>query len=76
MTELEMFTKLPRLNKDYEVSLENAYTPTLSPLINEQYIVCWLDKRTCKVLDVYFCTDTPEEAIRNAYKWCKENNIV
>lgn len=71
MTELEMFTKLPQLSEDYK-EIKSSYAPTLS-LINNiladntiqvQYIVCWVH------------TDTPEEAIRKTYEWCKENNLL
>ena len=40
MTELEMFTKLPQLNEDYEISdIDIDYTPTLSSINKEQYYV-------------------------------------
>lgn len=42
MTELEMFTKLPQLNEDYEISdIDIDYTPTLSSINKEQYYVYW-----------------------------------
>ena len=76
MTELEMFTRLPKFNEDYEVSIIGNYLPTitLANSLNTQYIVCWMEKYTSRILDAYFTATTPEEAIRNAYKWCNLNN--
>lgn len=82
MTELEMFAKLPQLSEVEEI--KSSYIPTLS-LINNiladntiqvQYIVCWVHTDTHDVLKQYFIADTPEEAIRNAYEWCKSNNLL
>jgi hypothetical protein len=72
MTELEMFTKLPKFDGDYEASDIGDYLPTLTlaDSLNKQYTVCWIEKYTSRILDVYFTASTPEEAIRNAYKWC------
>ena len=83
MTELEMFAKLPQLSEDYKKT-NFSYIPTLS-LINNiladntiqvQYIVCWVHTDIHDVLEQYFIADIPEEAIRNAYEWCKENDLI
>lgn len=76
MTELEMFARLPKFNEDYEVSNTGNYLPTitLADSLNTQYTVCWVEKYTSRILDAYFTASTPEEAIRNAYKWCNPHN--
>lgn len=72
MTELEMFAKLPKFDENYEANTIGDYFPTLTLAgsINIQYTVCWVEKYTFRTLDAYFTASTPEEAIRNAYKWC------
>ena len=71
-----MFTKLPKFDENYEVSIIGDYLPTLTlaDSLNTQYTVCWIEKYTSRILDAYFTTNIPEEAIRNAYKWFNQNN--
>ena len=77
MTELEMFTKLPQLDEDCK-KVDLGYIPILSLVGNtsNQYIVFWLQIGTPDLLELYFVANTPEEAIRNAYEWCKDNNLI
>ena len=77
MAELEMFAKLPQLDEDYHKT-DLGYVPTLSVIDNilVQYIVYWIDMDTHKILKLHFTTNTPEEAIRKAYEWCKSNNLL
>lgn len=77
MTELEMFAKLPQLDEDY-YKTDLGYVPTLSVIDNilVQYTVYWIDMDTHKILKLYFTANTPEEAIRKAYEWCKDNNLI
>ena len=77
MTELEMFAKLPQLNEDCERT-DLGYVPTLSVIDNilVQYIVFWLDICTPDLLELHFTANTPEEAIKKAYEWCKSNNLI
>lgn len=77
MTELEMFAKLPQLNEDCERT-DLGYVPTLSLVdnISNQYIVFWLNISIPDLLELHFTANTPEEAIRKAYEWCKNNNLI
>ena len=77
MTELEMFAKLPQLNENCEKT-NIGYIPTLSLVGNtsNQYIVFWFDISTPDLLELHFIANTPEEAIRKAYEWCKSNNLL
>lgn len=77
MTELEMFTKLPQFNEDYGRT-DLGYVPTLSVIDNilVQYTVYWIDIDTHETLRLHFTANTPEEAIRKAYKWCDSNNLL
>lgn len=77
MTELEMFAKLPQLDEDYHKT-DLGYVPTLSVIDNilVQYTVYWIGMDTHEILRLHFTANTPEEAIRNAYEWCKENNLL
>lgn len=77
MTELEMFTKLPQLNENCKKT-DVGYIPTLCLVDNTsvQYIVFWFQIGIPDLLELHFVANTPEEAIRNAYEWCKENNLV
>lgn len=77
MTELEMFAKLPQLDEDCK-KVDLGYISTLSLVDNtsNQYIVFWLDISTPDLLEFHFVTNTPEEAIRKAYEWCKSNNLI
>lgn len=77
MTELEMFAKLPQLNEVCERT-DLGYVPTLSLVGNtsNQYIVFWLDISTPDLLELHFTANTPEEAIKKAYEWCKNNNLI
>lgn len=77
MTELEMFTKLPQLNEDYEKT-DLGYVPALSKVDNilVQYIVFWFDISVSDLLDLHFIANTPEEAIKNAYEWCKSKKLI
>lgn len=77
MAELEMFAKLPQLDEDYHKT-DLGYVPTLSVIDNilVQYIVYWIDMDTHEILKLHFTTNTPEEAIRKAYEWCKSNNLL
>lgn len=77
MTALEMFTKLPQLDEDYHKT-NLGYVPTLSMIDNilVQYIVYWIDMDTHEILRLHFTANTPEEAIRKAYEWYKENNLI
>ena len=72
MTELEMFAKLPQLDEDYHKT-NLGYVPTLSVIDNivVQYTVYWIDMDTHEILRLHFTANTPEEAIRKAYGWCK-----
>ena len=78
MTELEMFAKLPKFDENYEASDIGDYLPTLTlaDSLNTQYTISWVERYTSRVLDVYFTASTPEEAIRNAYKYCNLNNLL
>ena len=71
-----MFTKLPKFDENYEVSIIGDYLPTitLADSLNTQYTICWIEKYTSRILDAYFTANIPEEAIRNAYKWFNQNN--
>ena len=77
MTELEMFAKLPQLNEDCERT-DLGYVPTISVIDNilVQYTVYWIDIDTHDILKLHFTANTPEEAIRKAYEWCKSNNLI
>lgn len=77
MTELEMFTKLPQLDEKYHKT-DLGYVPALSKVDNilVQYIVFWFDISVSDLLDLHFVANTPEEAIRKAYEWCKNNNLI
>lgn len=77
MTELEMFAKLPQLDEEYHKT-NLGYVPTLSKVDNilVQYIVFWFDISVSDLLDLHFVTNTPEEAIKNDYEWCKSNNLL
>lgn len=77
MTELEMFAKLPQLNEDCEKT-NLGYVPTLSIVDNiiVQSIVYWYNIDTNDTLGLRFIANTPEEAIKNAYEWCKQNNLL
>lgn len=78
MTELEMFAKLPQLNEDCERT-DLGYVPTLSVIDNilVQYIVYWIDMEdTHEILRLHFAANTPGEAIKKAYEWCKSNNLI
>lgn len=77
MTELEMFTKLPQLDEEYHKT-DLGYVPALSKVDNilVQYIVFWFDISVSDLLDLHFVANTPEEAIRKAYEWCKNNNLI
>lgn len=77
MTELEMFAKLPQLDEDCK-KVDLGYISTLSLVDNtsNQYIVFWLDISTPDLLEFHFVANTPEEAIRKAYEWCKSNNLI
>ena len=72
-----MFTKLPQLDEDYHKT-DLGYVPALSKVDNilVQYIVYWIDMDTHDILKLHFTANTPEEAIRNAYTWCKSENLV
>lgn len=75
MTELEMFTKLPQLNGNWEKDSEGGYLPILSRCIDGKYRLSY---DFCYVFDSIYevITNTPEEAIRKAYEWCKSNNLL
>lgn len=77
MTELEIFAKLPQLDEDCK-KVDLGYISTLSLVDNtsNQYIVFWLDISTTDLLELHFVANTPEEAIRKAYEWCKSNNLI
>lgn len=77
MTELEMFAKLPQLDEEYHKT-DLGYVPALSKVDNilVQYIVFWFDISGSDLLDLHFVANTPEEAIRKAYEWCKNNNLI
>lgn len=77
MTELEIFAKLPQLDEDCK-KVDLGYISTLSLVDNtsNQYIVFWLDISTPDLLEFHFVANTPEEAIRKAYEWCKSNNLI
>lgn len=83
MTALEMFTKFPQLNDNYKET-KFSYIPTLSSINNisadnttqVQYIVYWVHTDIHDILDPHFIADTPEEAIKKAYEWCKSNNLI
>lgn len=73
MTELEMFAKLPQLNENKEKDPEGEYLPVLTKLISGEYLLSY---NSCYVIDysIYeVIANTPEEAIKNAYEWCKDN---
>ena len=77
MTELEMFAKLPQLDEDYHKT-DLGYVPTLSVIDNilVQYTVYWIDMDTHEILRLHFTANIPEEAIKNAYEWCKLKNLL
>lgn len=77
MTELEMFAKLPQLDEEYHKT-NLGYVPTLSVIDNilVQYTVFWFDISVSDLLDLHFIANTPEEAIKKAYEWCKNNNLI
>lgn len=77
MTELEMFAKLPQLDEEYHKT-NLGYVPALSKVDNilVQYIVFWFDISVSDLLDLHFIANTPEEAIKKAYEWCKSNNLL
>ena len=77
MTELEMFIKLPQLDEEYHKT-DLGYVPALSKVDNilVQYIVFWFDISTSDLLDLHFVANTPGEAIKKAYEWCKNNNLI
>ena len=75
MTELEMFAKLPQLNESWEKDQEGDYIPVLSKLPNGEY--CLSYDSCCVFYSIYeVIANTPEEAIRKAYEWCKLKNLV
>lgn len=77
MTELEMFAKLPQLNENCEKTNTGSVPSIISTgYISVSYVVYWMKKDTCKSPNKYFIGDTPEEAIRKAYEWCKSNNLL
>ena len=78
MTELETFECLPYLNKDYEIASVFDYRPTLSRAdsVNKQYTVSWRNEDKFTSLDIYFTAKTAKEAVKNAYMWCEENNLI
>lgn len=69
-----MFAKLPQFNEDCEKT-DLGYVPTLSVIDNilVQYIIYWINMDTHDMLELHFIANTPEEAIKNAYEWCKDN---
>lgn len=75
MTELEMFTNLPQLNRNKEKDREGGYLPILIKNIGGEYTLSY---DSCYVDDTIFeiTTGTPEEAIKKAYEWCKNNNLI
>ena len=77
MGELEIFAKLPQLDADCKKT-NIGFIPTLSLLNNmsNSYIVYWTLVGISDVLNLNFIADTPEKAIKNAYKWCKENDLI
>ena len=75
MTELEMFAKLPQLNSNREEDKEGSYLPILSKRVDGKFQLSY--ESHC-ILDYLFgfIANTPEEAIRKAYEWCKDNNLI
>ena len=75
MTELEMFAKLPQLNGNCKKDQEGGYLPILSKCIDGKYSLSY---DCCYAFhSIYEATaNTPEEAIRKAYEWCKSNNLI
>lgn len=75
MTELEMFTKLSQLDENCEKDPEGGYLPILIKCIDDTYLIRYYSYYTFNA--IYTVTaDTPEEAIRKAYEWCKSNNLL
>ncbi len=72
-----MFAKLPQLDEEYHKT-NLGYVPALSKVDNilVQYIVFWFDISVSDLLDLHFIANTPEEAIKKAYEWCKSNNLL
>lgn len=73
MTELEMFTKLPHLDGSKKKDPEGLYDPVLKKTDGAFYL-----SYECYGFDSIYMVkgNTPEEAIRKAYEWCKNNNLI
>lgn len=75
MTELEMFAKLPQLNGNRKKDQEGDYLPILSKCIDGKYRLSY--DCCCAFYSIYeVAANTPEEAIKKAYEWCKSNNLI
>ena len=72
-----MFAKLPQLDEEFHKT-DLGYVPALSKVDNivVQYIVFWFDISVSDLLDLHFVANTPEEAIRKAYEWCKSAHLI
>lgn len=78
---LEKFALLPNLNIfghdcDYIVvnkEEDEGYAPTLY-YYDKRYIMDWIGDEHDSILD--FSGNTPEEAIDEAFDFCKNNNLI
>lgn len=72
-----VFTLLPSINltnkEDNYVVDKNGAKPALVHQDNE-YIVMWVDEDFCTIKD--FSANSPEEALKLAYNWCVDNNLI
>lgn len=75
MTELEMFAKLPQLNRNKEKDREGGYLPILIKNIGGDYTLSY---DSCYVDDTIFeiTAGTPEEAIKEAYEGCISAHLI
>lgn len=74
MDALKVFMLLPHLDGYQRVISDWGYTPSLYHFDSEWH-VSWVH---CEEGDSLqdFSGKTPEEAIDNAFKWCKENELI
>ena len=70
---LALFKKLPHINSDMIVTSDWGYVPSLYHF-DGSWVVDWLHSEDGDSL-VNFSANTPEEAIQNAWEFCKSKVI-
>lgn len=73
-----MFNLLPPINvvgkAEYYIVDKYGAKPVLIHQDDNEYGVMWVDEDFYAIVD--FGADTPEKAIKMAYNWCVENNLI